>query len=114
MEKHCLSQEYSMYWRAWSERCCISVPAASDLTGNCDYIFLLRRRIATSLLPDRKESDLILYYYNVWKTRATPRARAWFTALEQVARLPSLPCSLFAFRFLRFRYPFFHLWRPTC
>jgi len=26
---------------------------------------------------------LILYYYNVWKTRATPRARAWFTALEQ-------------------------------
>lgn len=42
------------------------------------------RRIAVSLLPQRREADLILYYYNVWKTKATPRARAWFTALEQV------------------------------
>lgn len=37
-----------------------------------------------SLLSSRKESEVILYYYNVWKTKATPRARAWFTALEQV------------------------------
>lgn len=49
------------------------------------------RRIAVSLLPERKESDLILYYYNVWKTRATPRARAWFTALEQVSPPPTPP-----------------------
>jgi hypothetical protein len=44
-----------------------------------------------SLLPQRREADLILYYYNVWKTRATPRARAWFTALEQVRPLPLSP-----------------------
>jgi hypothetical protein len=52
------------------------------------------RRIAVSLLPQRREADLILYYYNVWKTRATPRARAWFTALEQVRWLPlALLCA---------------------
>ncbi len=42
------------------------------------------RRIQKSLLQTRREAELILYYYNVWKTRATPRARSWFTALEQV------------------------------
>ena len=26
----------------------------------------------------------MLYYYNVWKTKATPRAQAWFAALEAV------------------------------
>jgi hypothetical protein len=60
----------------------------SGLLLACTLVSTCCRRIAVSLLPQRREADLILYYYNVWKTRATPRARAWFTALEQVRPLP--------------------------
>lgn len=61
-----------------------------DVLLTCALVSTSCRRIAVSLLPQRREADLILYYYNVWKTRATPRARAWFTALEQVRLLPPL------------------------
>ena len=67
---------------------CIHAKAFKDANVVSVGYTLGCRRIAVSLLPERKESDLILYYYNVWKTRATPRARSWFTALEQVAPPP--------------------------
>ena len=41
-------------------------------------------QIQKQLLPAKNMSDLVVYYYNVWKTRGTPRARAWWHAVEEV------------------------------
>ena len=47
-------------------------------------------QIQKQLLPTKSMSDLVIYYYNVWKTRGTPRARAWWHAVEEVWRRLSL------------------------
>lgn len=70
----------SVIGRDWNDRDAALLEEGMRLVGR-DF-----RRIAVSLLSNRKESELILYYYNVWKTKATPRARAWFTALEQARK----------------------------
>ena len=44
----------------------------------------LPAQIQKQLLPAKSASDLVIFYYNVWKTRGTPRARAWWHAVEEV------------------------------
>lgn len=34
--------------------------------------------ICKQLMPHREPMDLRMYYYNVWKAQATPRAQAWY------------------------------------
>ena len=45
--------------------------------------------IRKQFLPQRETEQLVLYYYNVWKTQSTARAQAWYQRLEEVVR-PSL------------------------
>jgi hypothetical protein len=40
-------------------------------------------QIQKQLLPAKSPSDLVIFYYNVWKTRGTVRARAWWHAVEE-------------------------------
>ena len=39
---------------------------------------------ASQLLPHRTRGELVDFYYGVWKTRAHPRARAWYRRLALV------------------------------
>jgi len=57
-------------------------------------ILFWRLQIQKQLLPAKSMSDLVVYYYNVWKTRGTPRARAWWHAVEEVWRVPVYSCRL--------------------
>ena len=38
--------------------------------------------ISKQFLPYRSPEDLVLYFYNVWKTRLTARAQAWYRRKE--------------------------------
>ena len=51
-------------------------------------VLLLCVQIQKQLLPAKSMSDLVVYYYNVWKTRGSARARAWWAAVEEVSTLP--------------------------
>lgn len=42
------------------------------------------RQIQKQLLPGKTVPDLIVFYYNVWKTKGSARARTWFLAVEEV------------------------------
>lgn len=42
---------------------------------------------APQLLPHRERGELVDFYYGVWKTRAHPRARAWYRRLALVRTL---------------------------
>lgn len=53
------------------------------------------RQIQKQLLPGKAVPDLIVFYYNVWKTRGSARARAWFLAVEEV-RAAAVPLPHFA------------------
>ena len=46
--------------------------------------------IRKQFLPQRETEDLVLYYYNVWKTQITPRAQAWYQRLAEVSVLKCL------------------------
>lgn len=58
------------------------------------------RQIQQHLLPAKAVADLIVFYYNVWKTRGSARARAWFLAVEEV-RPGSDPSKAFSFKTLK-------------
>ena len=51
---------------------------------SCHIVDLHTAQIQKQLLPAKSASDLVIFYYNVWKTRGTPRARAWWHAVEEV------------------------------
>lgn len=50
--------------------------------------------IRKQFLPQRETEQLVLYYYNVWKTQSTARAQAWYQRLEEVV-VHSLPRVVF-------------------
>lgn len=40
--------------------------------------------IASRLLPAKGPARVASFYYNVWKTRGVPRARAWYRRRQEV------------------------------
>lgn len=62
----------------WSEEEAAAFEAGLDAHGRRFDL------VHAHMLPHRSERELVSFFYDVWKTRSTPRARAWHARKKEV------------------------------
>ena len=65
----------------WSEQEAAAFEAGLDAHGRRFDL------VHAHMLPHRSERELVSFFYDVWKTRSTPRARAWHARKKEVRNL---------------------------
>ena len=74
----CPQQASPLLVAGWSEEEAAAFEAGLDAHGRRFDL------VHVHMLPHRSERELVSFFYDVWKTRSTPRARAWHARKKEV------------------------------